>query len=137
MQRFSFHSRMRTANETVIEYVAALRRIAADCNFGNQLDENLRDRLLCGVNDCAIQRRLLSESHRRLAGLLDGPDLCRRMMIACCQVEGMLLFSPLHPYTHRTQRLVWVPWCDSRNRAFQYQIEAASWQRTADRMRAE
>ena len=20
-------------------------------------------------------------------------------------------FSPLHPYTHRTQRLVWVPWC--------------------------
>ena len=33
-------------------------------------------------------------------------------------------FSPLHPYTHRTQRLVWVPWCDSRNRASQYQIEA-------------
>ena len=25
-------------------------------------------------------------------------------------------FSPLHPYTHRTQRLVWVPWCDSRSR---------------------
>ena len=34
------------------------------------------------------------------------------------------MFSPLHPYTHRTQRLVWVPWCDSRNRASQYQIEA-------------
>ena len=28
------------------------------------------------------------------------------------------MFSPLHPYTHRTQRLVWVPWCDSRNRLF-------------------
>ena len=49
----------------------------------------------------------------------------------------LLRFSPLHPYTHRTQRLVWVPWCDSRNRASQYQIEAASWQRRADRMRAE
>ena len=24
------------------------------------------------------------------------------------------LFSPLHPYPHRTQRLIWVPWCDSR-----------------------
>ena len=23
-------------------------------------------------------------------------------------------FSPLHPYTHRTQSLVWLPWCDSR-----------------------
>ena len=30
-----------------------------------------------------------------------------------------------------------MPWCDSRNRASQYQIEAASWQRRADRMRAE
>ena len=35
------------------------------------------------------------------------------------------------------QPTVWVPWCDSRNRASQYQIEAASWQRRADRMRAE
>ena len=50
---------------------------------------------------------------------------------------GKEWFSPLHPYTHRTQRLVWVPWCDSRNRASRYQIEAASWQRRADRMRAE
>ena len=36
-----------------------------------------------------------------------------------------------------TAATVWVPWCDSRNRASQYQIEAASWQRRADRMRAE
>ena len=70
MQRFSFHSRMRTANETVVQYVAALRRIAADCNFGNQLDENLRDRLVCGVNDCAVQRRLLSESNLDLTKAL-------------------------------------------------------------------
>ena len=32
-------------------------------------------------------------------------------------------FSPL-PLTHtRTQNLVWVPWCDSRNRASQYPID--------------
>ena len=36
---------MRTADETVVEYVATLRRIAADCNFGNQLDENLLTRM--------------------------------------------------------------------------------------------
>ena len=53
------------------------------------------------------------------------------------KTSDCLKFSPLHPYTHRTQRLVWVPWCDSRNRASQYQIEAASWQRRADGMRAE
>ena len=41
----------------------------------------------------------------------------------------LFLFSPLHPYTHRTQRLVWVPWCDSRNWASQSSTEVASWQR--------
>ena len=40
-----------------------------------------------------------------------------------------LAFSPLHSYTHRIQRLVWVPWCDSRNRASQYPKDVASWQR--------
>ena len=70
MQRFSFHLRLGTADETVIEDVAALRRIAADCNFGNQLDDYLRDRLACGVNDCAIQRRLLSDSNVDLTNAL-------------------------------------------------------------------
>ena len=55
----------------------------------------------------------------------------------CLEIHVLLMFSPLHPYTHTTQRLVWMPWCDSRNRASQYQIEATSWQRRADRTRAE
>ena len=46
-------------------------------------------------------------------------------------------FLPLPLTNTRTQNLVWVPWCDSRNRASQYLIEVASWQRRADRMQAE
>ena len=55
--------------------------------------------------------------------------------LASRRTASVLASAPLH--TQDTQRLVWVPWCDSRNRASQYQIEAASWQRRADRMRAE
>ena len=40
-------------------YVSELRSLAEHCNFGAMLDLMLRDRLVCGINDDAIQRRLL------------------------------------------------------------------------------
>ena len=63
MQRLAFHSRVRAHGESVVEFVATLRRLAADCKFGDSLDENLRDRLVCGINDSAIQRQRLNESN--------------------------------------------------------------------------
>ncbi|XP_041823137.1 uncharacterized protein K02A2.6-like [Melanotaenia boesemani] len=62
VQRYKFDSRSRQPNETVSAYVAELRRLAQDCNFGATLEQMLRDRLVCGINDDRIQRRLLSES---------------------------------------------------------------------------
>lgn len=44
-----------------MEYVAVLRKLAQDCNYGEKLAEMLRDRLVCGIGDDWIQRRLLSE----------------------------------------------------------------------------
>ena len=42
-------------------FVAELRRLTKYCDFGITLEDMLRDRLVCGVNDDRIQRRLLSE----------------------------------------------------------------------------
>ena len=42
-------------------YVAELRRIAERCNFGGNLENTLCDRLVCGIQDSCIQRRLLGE----------------------------------------------------------------------------
>ncbi|XP_039887198.1 uncharacterized protein K02A2.6-like [Simochromis diagramma] len=61
VQRYKFDSRSRKPNETVMEYVAELRRLAQDCNYGNTLQQMLRDRIVCGIKDDRIQRRLLSE----------------------------------------------------------------------------
>ncbi|XP_061564077.1 uncharacterized protein K02A2.6-like [Cololabis saira] len=61
VQRFMFYSRTRKPEETVLDFVAGLRKLAQDCNFGDKLKEQLRDRLVCGVADDRIQRRLLSE----------------------------------------------------------------------------
>ena len=64
VQRFKFmayNSRFRHAGESVATYVAELGSIAQTCNYGTSLDEMLRDRIVCGINDDRIQQRLLSE----------------------------------------------------------------------------
>ena len=61
MERFKFHSRSRQPGESVAAFVAELRALAEFCNFGTTLDVMLRDRIVCGINDDAIQRRLLAE----------------------------------------------------------------------------
>ena len=61
VQRFRFNSRVREHGETIAAYVAELRALSEYCNFGDALDSMLRDRLVCGVNEPQIQRRLLAE----------------------------------------------------------------------------
>ena len=47
--------------KTVSEYVASLGQLTEHCNYGDNLNTMLRDRLVCGINDTRIQKRLLSE----------------------------------------------------------------------------
>ncbi len=62
MQRYRFNSRSMKEGESVADYVAAqLRKLAEFCNYGNSLDKMLRDRLVWGVKDPSIQKKLLSE----------------------------------------------------------------------------
>ena len=42
-------------------YIAELRHLSEHCKFGLTLSEMLRDRLVCGVEEPKIQRRLLAE----------------------------------------------------------------------------
>ena len=62
VRRFQFNSRTCSLDESVADYVAALRRLAEHCGFNNMLEEMLRDRVVCGINNSAIQKRLLAES---------------------------------------------------------------------------
>lgn len=73
VQRFHFYRRERASTESVADFLAGLRRLATDCNFGNSLDSMLRDRLVLGIQDDRTQRRLLSET---------GLDLTKALQIA-------------------------------------------------------
>ena len=61
VQRFKFNSRSRQPGESVGTFVAELRRLSEHCQYGDTLDDMLRDRLVCGIADSRLQRRLLAE----------------------------------------------------------------------------
>ena len=61
VQCFKFHSRSRKQGESVATYIAELKQLAEDCEFGEFLKQMLRDRIVCGINDPRIQHRLLAE----------------------------------------------------------------------------
>ena len=63
VSRYRFNSRNRQTMETVATYVAESRSCLAEhCNFGRNLEEMICDRLVCGINDHSIQRRLLQKA---------------------------------------------------------------------------
>ena len=61
VQRYLFHSHVRKQGESVATYVAELKRLSEHCEFAATLNDMLCDRLVCGINDSRIQRRLLAE----------------------------------------------------------------------------
>ena len=71
VQRFRFNSRVRKQGETVAAYIAELRALSEYCNYGDTLESMLRDRLVCGINDVQIQKRLLAEDKLTFKKALD------------------------------------------------------------------
>lgn len=61
-----FERRNQAENETAAQYVDKLRELAESCKFENNLDERLRDRLVGGMKDRAVQKHLLMEKNLTL-----------------------------------------------------------------------
>ena len=59
---FDFHKCEQIVGETIADFDAALRKLAIYCQFGDTLEEILRDRFVCWLYHDSIQRQLLSET---------------------------------------------------------------------------
>ena len=66
-ERFHFHRRNQQSGESIAEYIAELQKLALHCEFGDYLNQALRDRLVCGLLHNSIQKRLLAEADLTLA----------------------------------------------------------------------
>jgi hypothetical protein len=51
---YRFYKRSQKEGETVAQYIAELRRLAVDCQFGEFLSRSLRDRLVMGLRNEAV-----------------------------------------------------------------------------------
>ena len=70
-ERFQFHQRNQNSGESVAEYEAELRRLAANCKFGDHLTQAIRDCLACGLRGESTQKRLLAEADLTLARAIE------------------------------------------------------------------
>ncbi|XP_054930706.2 uncharacterized protein [Dermacentor andersoni] len=62
--RFLFYKTNQAADESVADYITALRKLAEDCGFGDEqlpLDIMMRDRFVSGLQNEAVQQRLVAK----------------------------------------------------------------------------
>ncbi|XP_069365633.1 uncharacterized protein [Maniola hyperantus] len=60
-ERFRFRQYRQQESTSVSQYVAELKELSRFCEFGNNLSENLRDQLVCGLQSEVIRQRLFAE----------------------------------------------------------------------------
>ena len=71
VQRYKFNICTRNQGESVVSYVSRLRALTPFCDFGDTLDNMLRDWLVCGINQEQLQRRLLAEPNLRFSKAME------------------------------------------------------------------
>lgn len=79
-----FFTRNQHQNETFDVYLTELRRLSADCNFGELKDRLIRDRIVAGIIDKRLRDRLLRESDLDLNKTI---KICKAMELAEQQIK--------------------------------------------------
>ena len=62
VQRYEFNKRIRKDGESFADLVAHLRQLSEHCQFGDSLNDMMRDRLICGCNHYRLRHQLLTKS---------------------------------------------------------------------------
>ncbi|XP_045116421.1 uncharacterized protein K02A2.6-like [Portunus trituberculatus] len=118
--RFRFNSCRKSGTESVRDYVARLRMLSGNCQYGAMLNEMIRDRLVCGVDDEAIQSRLLAEADLTLDKAV---NLAVALETAACNTHELKQFSAPLLTTEQPPAVSWVGQSETprpRNRVKHY-----------------
>ncbi|KAL0860168.1 hypothetical protein ABMA27_010475 [Loxostege sticticalis] len=74
VERHKFFTRGQFENESIDQYIFELRKLALSCEFNDLMEDLIKDRLVCGVNDAGIRERLLREEKLTLE---NAQEICR------------------------------------------------------------
>ena len=83
-ERYKFNNRSQEPGETIDAYATVVRTLADTCSFGTLKEEMIRDRLVCGISDNALRKKLLQESQLTLEKCM---DYCRAAEAANSQLK--------------------------------------------------
>lgn len=61
-ERACFHEQTQRAGESVEAFVRSLYELTQHCEFGNSMDEQIRDRIIIGITDKEVSRKLQLEA---------------------------------------------------------------------------
>ena len=87
-ERYKFHERKQEIGESVNDFVAAIKKLSLHCEFGYFLNDALRDKLVCGIADIKVRKRLLVERDltfekaTQIANAIEGAEMESRRMDA-------------------------------------------------------
>ncbi|XP_054707489.1 uncharacterized protein K02A2.6-like [Uloborus diversus] len=62
-ERFRFYKRNQLEGENITTYCAELQKLSMNCNFGDNLSTMLRDKLVMGLRNENIQKKLLAQDN--------------------------------------------------------------------------
>ena len=85
-ERYKFWQRDQHEGETIDQWVNDLRILLGSCEYGDQKEKNLRDRIVFGVADTRVKERLLRESDLTLTKAL---DICHAAEASKVQLKTM------------------------------------------------
>ena len=68
---FHFHHRSQGPDKSIPDYVAELPGFASKCGFKANLEEALWDQFVCGLQNEAVQKRLLNEQDLQFVRAVD------------------------------------------------------------------
>jgi hypothetical protein len=87
-ERYVFYNRRQTADESVAEFLKALRKLAETCNFGDFRNDALRDIFVIGLRDRETQKKLLSEQDLTLENALNKAQAAERTRLHVDNMAG-------------------------------------------------
>ena len=77
-ERFRFNKRDQKEGEVIRVYVVSLQKLAEHCAFGDSLSDMLRDRLVCGIKNEGVQKRLLTKADLTFAKAVEIAEVAER-----------------------------------------------------------
>lgn len=103
-ERFRFHKRNQEDGESVSQFVAVLKQLSEHCEFGQSLNDTLRDRLVCGLRGEGIQKRLLTETELTLEKAI---DISTSMEMAAREAQQLSASTQVHKvFTQSTKKAI-------------------------------